>query len=138
MLEHILSENELKEAYDEIKSINGKISSLKDRKDEINKMLEQSAIGKAKTQFPGVEYGDKVKVVRRIYDRNEQKVVAVPIIGYMGRYFIDSRYVPWDDFNDRTKELRLNLYQIKKDGTRSLKKEEIYIRNLVSIEKVEE
>ena len=137
MLEHILNENELNEAYDEIKSINEKISSLKDRKGEINNMLIQSAIGKAKTQFPGVEYGDKVKVVRRIYDRNEQKVVAVPIIGYMGEYFIDSRYV-YGDFYDRTKELRLNLYQIKKDGTRSLKKEEIYIRNLVSIEKVEE
>ena len=137
MLEHILNENELNEAYDEIKSINEKISSLKDRKGEINNMLIQSAIGKAKTQFPGVEYGDKVKVVRRIYDRNEQKVVAVPIIGYMGEYFIDSRYV-YGDFYDRTKELRLNLYQIKTDGTRSVKKEEIYIRNLVSIEKVEE
>lgn len=137
MLEHILNENELNEAYEEIKSINEKISSLKDRKGEINNMLIQSAIGKAKAQFPGVEYGDKVKVVRRIYDRNEQKVVAVPIIGYMGEYFIDSRYV-YGDFYDRSKELRLNLYQIKKDGTRSLKKEEIYIRNLVSIEKVEE
>ena len=137
MLEHILNENELNEAYEEIKSINEKISSLKDRKGEINNMLIQSAIGKAKAQFPGVEYGDKVKVVRRIYDRNAQKVVAVPIIGYMGEYFIDSRYV-YGDFYDRSKELRLNLYQIKKDGTRSLKKEEIYIRNLVSIEKVEE
>lgn len=137
MEEHILNENELNEAYDEIKSINEKISSLKDRKGEINNMLIQSAIGKAKAQFPGVEYGDKVKVVRRIYDSNAQKVVAVPIIGFMGEYFIDARYV-CSDFYDRTKEVRLNLYQIKKDGTRSLKKEEIYIRNLVSIEKVEE
>ena len=65
MIEHILSENELNEAYDEIKSINEKISSLKDRKNEINKMLEQSASNKAKTRFPGIEFGDKVKVVRR-------------------------------------------------------------------------
>ena len=69
MLEHILNENELNEAYDEIRSINEKISSLKDRKSEIVEMLDQSAINKAKTQFPGIEFGDKVKVVRRIYDR---------------------------------------------------------------------
>ena len=137
MLEHILNENELNEAYDEIKSINEKISSLKDRKGEINNMLIQSAIGKAKAQFPGIEFGDKVKVVRHIWDRNAQGIIAAPIIGFMGEYFIDSRYV-YGDFYDRTKELRLNLYQIKKDGTRSLKKEEIYVRNLVSIEKVEE
>lgn len=137
MLEHILNENELKEAYDEIKSINEKISSLKDRKGEINNMLIRSAIGKAKAQFPGIEFGDKVKVVRRIWDRNAQEIIAAPIIGFMGEYFIDARYV-CSDFYDRNKELGLNLYQIKKDGTRSLKKEEIYIRNLVSIEKVEE
>ena len=137
MEEHILNENELKEAYAEITSINEKISSLKDRKGEINNMLIQSAINKAKTQFPGVEFGDKVKVERHVWDRNTQGVITAPIIGFMGEYFIDSRYV-YGDFYDRTKELRLNLYQIKKDGTRSLKKEEIYIRNLVSIEKVEE
>lgn len=137
MIEHILNENELNEAYDEIKSINEKISSLKDRKDEINNILIQNAINKAKTQFPGVEYGDKVKVVRRIYDEKARGVISAPIIGFMGEYFIDSRYV-YGDIYDRVKELRLNLYQIKKDGTRSLKKDEIYIRNLVSIEKVEE
>ena len=137
MIEHILNENELHEAYDEIKSINEKISSLKDRKGEINNMLIQSAIGKAKAQFPGIEFGDKVKVVRHIWDRSAQGIVATPVIGYMGEYFIDGRYV-YGDFYDRSKELRLNLYQIKKDGTRSLKKDEIHFRNIVSIEKVEE
>ena len=136
MIEHILNENELHEAYDEIKSINEKISSLKDRKGEINKILEQSASNKAKARFPGIEFGDKVKVIRRTYDPKNPDATTT-IIGYMGEYFIDSRYV-YGDFYDRTKELELNLYQIKKDGTRSLKKEEIYIRNLVSIEKVEE
>ena len=137
MIEHILNENELHEAYDEIRSINEKINSLKDRKGEINNILIQNAIGKAKTRFPGIEFGDKVKVVRRIYDEKARGVISSPIIGFMGEYFIDSRYV-YGDFCDLTKELRLNLYQIKKDGTRSLKKDEIYIRNLVSIEKVEE
>ena len=136
MIEHILSENELNEAYDEIKSINEKISSLKDRKNEIDKMLEQSAGNKAKTRFPGIEFGDKVKVVRRTYDpKNPDATTA--IIGYMGNYFIDRRFV-FDDFYDRNRVIMFELFQVKKDGTRSLKKDDIYFRDIVSIEKVEE
>ena len=136
MIEHILSENELNEAYDEIKSINEKISSLKDRKGEINNMLEQSASNKAKARFPGIEFGDKVKVVRRIYDRQNPDATTA-IIGYMGNYFIDRRFV-FDDFYDRNKVIMFELFQVKKDGTRSLKKDDIYFRDIVSIEKVEE
>lgn len=136
MIEHILNENELHEAYDEIKSINEKISSLKDRKGEINNMLEQSASNKAKARFPGIEFGDKVKVVRRTYDpKNPDATTA--IIGYMGNYFIDRRFV-FDDFYDRDRVIMFELFQVKKDGTRSLKKDDIYFRDIVSIEKVEE
>ena len=136
MIEHILNENELNEAYDEIKSINEKISSLKDRKNEIDKILEQSASNKAKARFPGIEFGDKVKVVRRTYDpKNPDATTA--IIGYMGNYFIDRRFV-FDDFYDRNKVIMFELFQVKKDGTRSLKKDDIYFRDIVSIEKVEE
>lgn len=136
MIEHILSENELNEAYDEIKSINEKISSLKDRKNEINKILEQSASNKAKARFPGIEFGDKVKVIRRTYDpKNPDATTA--IIGYMGNYFIDRRFV-FDDFYDRNKVIMFELFQVKKDGTRSLKKDDIYFRDIVSIEKVGE
>lgn len=136
MLEHILNENELNEAYDEIKSINEKISSLKDRKDEINKLLAQSACNKAKTQFPGIEFGDKVKVVRRIYDRQNPDATTA-IIGYMGNYFIDNQFL-FNDFIDRNRVVMFELFQVKKDGTRSLKKDDIYFRDIVSIEKVEE
>lgn len=136
MIEHILNENELNEAYDEIKSINEKISSLKDRKSEIDKMLEQSADNKAKARFPGIEFGDKVKVIRRTYDpKNPDATTA--IIGYMGNYFIDRRFV-FDDFYDRNRVIMFELFQVKKDGTRSLKKDDIYFRDIVSIEKVEE
>ena len=136
MIEHILSENELNEAYDEIKSINEKISSLKDRKGEIDKILEQSASNKAKARFPGIEFGDKVKVIRRTYDpKNPDATTAM--IGYMGNYFIDRRFV-FDDFYDRNRVIMFELFQVKKDGTRSLKKDDIYFRDIVSIEKVEE
>lgn len=126
----------MNEAYDEIKSINEKISSLKDRKGEIDKILEQSASNKAKARFPGIEFGDKVKVIRRTYDpKNPDATTAM--IGYMGNYFIDRRFV-FDDFYDRNKVIMFELFQVKKDGTRSLKKDDIYFRDTVSIEKVEE
>ena len=53
-MEHILNENELNEAYAEIKSINEKIRDLDKRKNEIDQMLTQCAINKAKSKFPGI------------------------------------------------------------------------------------
>lgn len=134
-MEHILNENELNEAYAEIKSINEKIRDLDKRKNEIGQMLTQSAISKAKSRFPGIEFGDKVKVVRCIYDwRNPNATETV--IRYMGNFFLD-RYA-YIDYTNYDKYIKLELYQVKKDGTRSLRKDETHVSQIVSIEKVEE
>lgn len=135
MKEHILNENELNEAYAEIKSINEKISALDKRKGEISQMLTQSAINKTKNRFPGIEFGDKVKVVREVYDWRNPKATET-VIRYVGGYFLD-RYA-YGDYYDRNKYIKLELYHVKKDGTRSLKKEETHVSQIVSIEKVEE
>jgi hypothetical protein len=134
-MEHILNENELNEAYAEIKSINEKIRDLDKRKSEISQMLTQSAINKAKSKFPGVEFGDKVKVVRSIYDLRNSNATET-VIRYMGGYFL-SHYA-YGDYANYDKSIKLELYQVKKDGTRSLKKDETHVSNIVSIEKVEE
>ena len=55
----------------------------------------------------------------------------------MGNYFIDNRFL-FNDFSDRNRVVMFELFQVKKDGTRSLKKDDIYFRDIVSIEKVEE
>ena len=135
MENHILSETELNEAYAEIKSINEKIRDLDKRKNEIGKMLTQSAINKAKNKFPGIEFGDKVKVVRSVYDWKNPKATET-VIRYMGGYFLN-RYA-YGDYANYDKSIKLELYQVKKDGTRSLKKDETHVSNIVSIEKVEE
>ena len=134
-MEHILNENELNEAYAEIKSINEKIRDLDKRKNEIGQMLTQSAINKAKNKFPGIEFGDKVKVVRSVYDWKNPKATET-VIRYMGGYFLN-RYA-YGDYANYDKSIKLELYQVKKDGTRSLKKDETHVSNIVSIEKVEE
>jgi len=134
-MEHILNENELNEAYAEIRSIDEKINGLDKRKNEIGQMLVQNAINKAKNRFPGIEFGDKVKVVRKVYDwRNMSKVETVT--RYMGSYFHD-RY-GYSDYYNCYDYIKLELYQEKRDGTRSLRKDETYISSIVSIEKVEE
>ena len=134
-MEHILNENELNEAYAEIKSINEKIRGLDKRKNEISQMLTQSAINKAKNRFPGIEFGDKVKVVRSVYDWKNPNATET-VIRYMGGYFLN-RYA-YGDYANYDKSIKLELYQVKKDGTRSLKKDETHVSNIVSIEKVEE
>lgn len=134
-MEHILNENELNEAYAEIKSLNEKIRDLDKRKNEIGQMLTQNAINKAKNRFPGIEFGDKVKVVRSVYDWKNPNATET-VIRYMGGYFLN-RYA-YGDYANYDKSIKLELYQVKKDGTRSLKKDETNISNIVSIEKVEE
>lgn len=134
-MEHILNENERTEAYAEIKSINEKITGLNKRKSEINQILVQSAMNKAKNRFPGIEFGQKVKVVRNANNlRNPEATETV--IRYMGSYFLN-RYA-YGDFTNYDKYIKLELYQAKKDGTRSLRKDETYVSDIVSIEKVEE
>ena len=98
-------------------------------------MLTQSAINKAKSRFPGIEFGDKVKVVRSVYDWRNPKATET-VIRYMGGYFLN-RYA-YGDYANYDKNIKLELYQVKKDGTRSLKKDETHTSNIVSIEKVEE
>ena len=134
-MEHILNENELNEAYAEIKSINEKINDLNKRKGEISQMLVQSVINKAKSRFPGVESGDKVKVVRKVYDWKNPNATET-VIRYMGGYFLN-RYA-YSEYSNYDSRIMLELYQVKKDGTRSLKKDETYISSIISIEKVEE
>ena len=134
-MEHILNENELNEAYAEIRSIDEKIRGLDKRKGEIGQMLVQNAINRAKNRFPGIEFGDKVKVVREAHDwRNPKETETV--IRYMGSYFTN-RYA-YGEFTSYDKYIELELYHEKKDGTRSLRKDVTYVSDIISIEKVEE
>ena len=135
MENRILNEKDLNGAYAEITTINEQIKNLENKKAEITRMLSQSAINKAKDKFPGIEFGDKVKVVRSVYDWNNPKATET-VIRYMGRFDLN-RYA-YIDYHDYDRNVQLELYQVKKDGTRSQKKDEIHINKIISIEKVEE
>ena len=134
-MEHILNENELNEAYAEIKSIDEKINGLDKRRCEICHMLVQNAINKAKNRFPGIEFGDKVKVVRRTHELHNPDATET-VTRYMGSYF-HARY-GYSDYYNCYDYIKLELYQEKMDGTRSFRKDETYANSIISIEKVEE
>ena len=57
-------------------------------------------------------------------------------VGFMGCFFMNRFFSEYD--RNREKYVRLELYQVKKDGTKSLKKDEISVLSIVSIKKVEE
>ena len=135
MENRILNEKDLNGAYAEITTINEQIKNLENKKAEITRMLSQSAINKAKSKFPDIEFGDKVKVVRSVYDWNNPKATET-VIRYMGRFDLN-RYA-YIDYHDYERNVYLELYQLKKDGARSLKKDEMRIDKIISIEKVEE
>ncbi len=132
--EHILNENELNEAYEQLKAVDDKISDLKKRKEEINQLITASAIAKVKARYPGIEFGDKVEVIYSVYDFKNPNATKT-VVGFMGCFFLHRYFTEYD--RNRKNYIWLELYQMKKDGTKALKKDEICISNILSIKKVE-
>jgi hypothetical protein len=56
--------------------------------------------------------------------------------GFFGSYYMDERH-PYTEDNG-VSSVKLRLYQIKKDGTRSQKTDDCWTGNIVSIEKLED
>ena len=135
-MEHILNETETKELYNELKSINEEINSLNKRSDEIKQVIIQSVVGKEKAKYPGIEFGDKVRVVRKKWSFNNPDATE-EVVGFMGNFFV--KYFSYAYFsNDILPSVYMELYQVKKDGSRSQRKDEMTLSAIVSIEKIEE
>ena len=134
-MEHILNETETKELYNELKSINEEINSLDKRSDEIKQVIIQSVVGKEKAKYPGIEFGDKVRVVRKKWSFNNPDATE-EVVGFMGNFFV--KYFSYAYFsNDILPSVYMELYQVKKDGSRSQRKDEMTLSAIVSIEKIE-
>ena len=134
-MEHILNETETKELFNELKSINEEINSLNKRSDEIKQVIIQSVVGKEKAKYPGIEFGDKVRVVRKKWSFNNPDATE-EVVGFMGNFFV--KYFSYAYFsNDILPSVYMELYQVKKDGSRSQRKDEMTLSAIVSIEKIE-
>ena len=132
----MLNEIELKELHDEYSAISEKINSLRSRQLEIDLTINNNSKEVIASKFIPLEFGDKIKVViRNFRPFFEKNYTYSEHIGIFGSWVLDGHQYSTDN---GVGSVKLRLYQIKKDGTRSLKYDEFFNDNIVSIEKVEE
>ena len=136
-MEHILNETETKELFNELKSINEEINSLNKRSGEIKQVIIQSVIGKEKAKYSGIEFTDKVKVVRKKWSYNDPDATE-EVVGFMGNFYVKHfTYEYYSNTNIIMPSVYMELYRVKKDGSRSQRRDEIPLSAIVSIEKIE-
>ena len=130
---HIFNEAEKKELWDEYYAIHDKVRELEARQSEIDHLMCQNAINIVASRFIPLECYDKIRVTYKELGWGEYKTNTKE--GFFGLYRREGHIYTADD---GVGSVKLRLYQIKKDGTRSLKYDEFWQGNIVNIEKVEE
>ena len=130
---HIFNETEKKELWDEYFSIKDKIRELQQRNDEIDHLMCQNAINIVASRFIPLECYDKIRVTKKTWTFNGYKHETVE--GFFGLFRREGHIYTADD---GVGNVKLRLYQIKKDGTRSQRYDEYFAGSIESIEKVEE
>lgn len=132
-MEHILNESEKKELWDEYYAIGDKLRELKKRQDEIDHLMCQNAINIVASRFIPLELHDKIRVVKKTWTM--RGYINETVEGFFGLFRREGHIYTADD---GVANVKLRLYQIKKDGTPSQRYDEIYGGSIESIEKVEE
>lgn len=126
----MFNEKELKELHDEYFAISDKIRELEHRQTEIDIAINNNTKERVASRFIPLEFGDKIKVTTKIYPNNK----TYEYEGFFGSWVLDGHQY---SHNDGQGLVKLRLYQIKKDGTRSLKYDEFYNGSIESIEKID-
>ena len=131
----MFNEKELKELHDEYFAISDKIRELEHRQKEIDIAINNNTKERVASRFIPLEFGDKIRVTRKVLAGGlEVKYNFYTYEGFFGSWVLDGHQY---DKNDGQGLVRLRLYQIKKDGSRSLKYDEFYNGSIVSIEKID-
>lgn len=133
-MEHILNEAELKELHDEYFSIADKVRELEHRQREIDATICRNSCNIVASRFIPLEIGDKVRVTRQTYTGLEHKPIISTIEGFFNSFYLEGHPYTVDNGVGRVK-LRIN--QIKKDGTRSCRFDELYAGSVTNIEKID-
>lgn len=135
MKEHILNEAEIKELKDEYYNIKDKIRELERRTDEIDATIVQNSCNIVASRFIPLKFGDKIRVTYKEWvGMGGYKDVVLE--GFFGSFYMDERH-PYTVDNG-VSSVKIRLYQIKKDGTRSQRSDYVFAQNIVSIEKLED
>ena len=134
MNEHILNEAEILALRNEYYETKDKVLELTKHMDEIDATIVRNSCNIVANRFIPLKFGDKIRVTlkRCCYSGYETEVKE----GFFGSYYMDERH-PYTEDNG-VSAVKIWLYQIKKDGTRSQKTVGCWTRNIVSIEKLED
>ena len=134
MKEHILNEAEIKELRDEYFNIKDKIRELEKRTDEIDATIVRNSCNIVASRFIPLEFGDKIRVTYKVWKFSGY--IEEVKEGFFGNFYMEERHPYTVDYG--VSMVRLRIYQIKKDGTRSQKSDYVFGGSIVNIEKVEE
>lgn len=134
MKEHILNEAEIQELKDEYYNIKDKIRELERRTDEIDATIVRNSCNIVASRFIPLKFGDKIRVTHKVW--HYPGYVNEVNEGFFGSFYMDERH-PYT-MDNGVSGVKIRLYQIKKDGTRSQRSDYVFAQNIVSIEKLED
>ena len=130
----MFTEEELKALDKEYFDNCDKIRELENRNIQIDILINNNSKEKVASKFIPLEFGDKIMVASRCYvGKDGYRYDSTE--GFFGSWVLDGHQYTVDNGEHKVK---LRLYQIKKDGTRSLKYDEFYASNIVNIVKKED
>ena len=133
-MEKLLTQEEILALENEYYETKDKIRELSRRTDEIDGIIVQNSCNIVANRFIPREFGDKIRVTRKVWKFSGY--VEEVKEGFFGSYYMDERH-PYTEDNG-VSSVKIRLYQIKKDGTRSQKTDDCWTGNIVSIEKMED
>lgn len=129
----MLTEEKKKELIENITSIEEKVKRLNEEKSGYVSQLVQGVIENVRNRFSGIADGDKVKVRYTDWDFKWNHKV------YEGIFYLKGFHVTHYYYASNIEEYVLvDLYKVKKDGSKSMRTEVINNKHVVSIEKVTE
>lgn len=128
----MLTENEIKELHDEYYALSDKIREMESRQMEIDGTINNAVKEKVASRFIPLKFGDKIKVKVKYWYKPDE---ITEHEGFFGSWVLDGHQYTVDGGAGR---VRVRLYQIKKDGTRSERYNEYYANDIVDIVKMED
>ena len=131
----MLSEFELGMLHKEYFDLCDKIREMERKKTQIDLTINENSKQKVASRFIPLEFGDKIRVTKRVWVGGlSAKYETETREGFFGSWVLDGHQYTEDNGEGKVK---LRLYQIKKDGTRSQKSNEFFAGSIINIEKVE-
>ena len=153
-MKKILSAAEIKNLCNEYNELNAQLLKIGKRKNEIQEKVKESYLVREVSRFPKLNAGDKIKVntisclgyykvgnSKRGIKAGDPYYKRKTYVGYFNRYNVAS-FNDFDGFARKEGEspmwVNLSMTRIRKDGKRFDFSDYYAVRNIESIEKVED